>query len=841
MLFSILKKQEKLSLLNFCITFIAFRKYIILMFKSTTNPLKVKFFICVALLFLYGFSVQAQSAKTLFKSGKEAAKQNKHTEAIAFFTDALLKKPNYLEVFEERSKSYLALKNYEKALADFLFLQKQSPKETKYIIASANNYMLLLRWADAQYMFMKLESDAINLHILEAKEKVILCKLYLKNFEDAFYYINENISIFPESDMLYFYKGVDADSLKDYQTAIFSYTEAIKLKQQLQKKAKKKAPITIVKDTVLSNYYYHLGKAQYAMYDFESAKQSLTKAIPLDDTNFATRLLRARAFYAINDINEALADIAICETKYKDDYSFNILKARILKKAGQFLAAANALKPMLASDTAFQAYYLSAQCYESIGENTEAQTLYLKAAPIAPKSMKIEAGASVKRIKSRLYEEKREREAPQLKLTSPALDIEGNMMITKSQTYVDIIGTAYDLSAIKSVNVNGFEADFKSDSLNPNFKIKINLYNKQEVTIKLIDVYDNTSEQIFAINRLEKNAPSIKLFLNYSEARKQIFHDKKLYPTIKISGRIEDESLIKSIEVNNKSASFDGTLSNPSFELELNIGKTDSLKYTVTDEYNNTYTVSYFINSAEALQMAENPMGKTWLIFIANSNYEFYNSLTGPDKDLDLIRTATQQYQFDEVIAKRNMTLSEMDKFFRIELRDQIKEQQVNSVVIWFAGHGRYFNETGYWIPVNARKEEEISFFPIPYLRSNLGTYGSQLKRILIVSDACESGPSFSLTQDNISDFKCGSSEELNATSAIVFSSTTNEKASDNSLFCESFANLLQSNEKGCLPLTDIVKSVAKSVEMNQAQRCKFGRIKGFDNNSGSFYFMKRK
>ena len=141
------------------------------------------------------------------------------------------------------------------------------------------------------------------------------------------------------------------------------------------------------------------------------------------------------------------------------------------------------------------------------------------------------------------------------------------------------------------------------------------------------------------------------------------------------------------------------------------------------------------------------------------------------------MRDAILQYKFESIITKHNMTLSEMEKFFRIELRDLIKEQGVNSIMIWFAGHGKYTNETGYWLPVNAKKDDEISYYPIPYLRSNLNSYGKSLRNILIVSDACESGPAFSLTEEKLVDYDC---QLLNSTnsSAFVFSSTTNEKAS---------------------------------------------------------------
>jgi hypothetical protein len=76
--------------------------------------------------------------------------------------------------------------------------------------------------------------------------------------------------------------------------------------------------------------------------------------------------------------------------------------------------------------------------------------------------------------------------------------------------------------------------------------------------------------------------------------------------------------------------------------------------------------------------------------------------------------------------------------------------------------------------------------------------------------------------------------------SAFVFSSTTNEKASDNSVFCETFADLLNTNEDPCVAMSAIVKSVSSVVEKRQSQRCKYGKIKDMSNNNGSFYFIRR-
>jgi tetratricopeptide (TPR) repeat protein len=798
---------------------------------------KICFLLVLSIFCLKSNLSFSQNAKELYKNGIVAQKNNNHKEAIKHFSKAIDLKPDYSEAYWERANSYFKLKNFELALPDYVHLHRRAPLNENYIIKLAITYMQLKRWSDAQYMLMKLEADDMNLHIAEAKVKMAQCKIMLKNFEEAVQYLSESISIFADDDQIYYYKGVASDSLKDYQTSALCYSKSIEIvEQNLQKKNISSAS----SDSLKLMYLLGLGYAQNGMYDFKNSKLSYSSAIKISPKNPTLYLSRANICLQNNEVNEALNDLKTCELLNLNSYAFYYTKAKALKKAGQFNQAIESLNPITLSDTAFYAKFLKGQCLESIGKFEEAQQLYQKANNNVPTVKQKEMDAALKRIRNRVYELKREADAPIISILSPALAIDKKIMIPKSQKYVEIKGRIYDKSLIKSVILNDIEADFEKDSLNPNFKIKLNLLEKDYLRVKVLDTYSNVLEENFEFNRTEKNIPKHKLYCAYSEKEAQIYIDKHKNKIVKISGRVDDESNIKRIMINNKAASYSLTESNPFFEAEIDVSKSDTVKILIIDEYDNMQLTSYFINAKVAEEIAQNPMGKTWLVFIANSNYENYSTLTGPEKDLNQVRNALLQYQFDNIISKSNMTLNEMEKFFRIELRDLIKEQGVNSIMVWFAGHGKYTNETGYWLPVNAKKDDELSYYPIPYLRSNLGSYGKSLRNILIVSDACESGPSFSLSEEVVNNIDCNMLETSNFISAYVFSSTTNEKASDNSIFCETFTDLLNSNQETCLPLYKIVKKVSEVVEKSQHQRCKFGKIKDVPNNSGSFFFLRR-
>jgi len=57
-------------------------------------------------------------------------------------------------------------------------------------------------------------------------------------------------------------------------------------------------------------------------------------------------------------------------------------------------------------------------------------------------------------------------------------------------------------------------------------------------------------------------------------------------------------------------------------------------------------------------------MGRTWVVFIENSNYEtFPVSMVG--KDVTLMRSALARYDIHKLIHKQDMTKKEMERFSR--------------------------------------------------------------------------------------------------------------------------------------------------------------------------------
>jgi hypothetical protein len=189
----------------------------------------------------------------------------------------------------------------------------------------------------------------------------------------------------------------------------------------------------------------------------------------------------------------------------------------------------------------------------------------------------------------------------------------------------------------------------------------------------------------------------------------------------------------------------------------------------------------------------------------------------------------------------QNMTKDEMQRFFSIELRDMIRSNKINSLLIWYAGHGKFINNTGYWIPVDATWNDEFSYYNIGQLKASMESYPDFLVHNLVVTDACESGPSFyRAMRSEIEERSCDDWTSTRLKSSQVFSSAGNESADDNSQFARTFSNVLASNPGNCLSIEAIVQKVSASMVNNNQQRPQFGKIAGLEDEDGSFFFVPK-
>ncbi|TAL61088.1 MAG: caspase family protein, partial [Bacteroidetes bacterium] len=395
-------------------------------------------------------------------------------------------------------------------------------------------------------------------------------------------------------------------------------------------------------------------------------------------------------------------------------------------------------------------------------------------------------------------------------------------------------------SKIKSFIINNEQVPLTEKNDEFEFLSNVLVNGLDKITIIAKDDYDNEKVMKLPIKRTETNPPKVAIIAPYTSEDGQVFLDSST-PNIAVQGKISDESPIKSITIGDVTASYNGKELNPSFTAILDVSNLNKFTVVAEDIYGNKQMSEFKLNREGSEIAANNPMGRTWAVIIENSSYETFASLDGPVKDVSTIQRALANYQVHNIIHKKDMTKAEMEKFFNIELRDLVKKNQVKSILVWYAGHGKFINDIGYWIPVDAKRDDEFTYFNINALKAGLQGYGDVVVHTLVVSDACESGPGFYTAMRSASEApKCDNTLIAGAKSAQVFSSAGYELAVDNSKFTATFANTLMNNKNACIPIETIVKSVTAAVTTDNGQKPKFGKIQGLEDMNGTFFFVAK-
>ncbi|MFT5158325.1 MAG: Tfp pilus assembly protein PilF, partial [Bacteroidia bacterium] len=550
--------------------------------------------------------------------------------------------------------------------------------------------------------------------------------------------------------------------------------------------------------------YIVRGGIYYLKSDLLNAISDVSRAINLDSKSDSLYMIRARYNYEIKKPNNSI-----------DDYS----------------------KAVALNDSNYMAYFRRAGIYEELKNMNEASADYarfLRLTEHNPTEAK-----NVRIAKEKIYNLNAETDKPFITLVAPKLNADGNIEVALNASTLLIDGIIRDASTIDNLKIKGDSYAFDKPSNEVFFTKEVSIANDEYISLTATDIYYNISNKSYKIVRTEIDPPVIDVLTPYTSDYREIFLES-IDPTFYIEGKIADQSLIKMITINGIEAKFLKDTKNPHFSSTVNIEGKESIIIQALDIYGNKAETTYKLNRESAQILAGNPMGKTWVIFIDNSDYQSFTSLDGPSKDIATMKASLSKYDIHNVIEKKNMTKTQMEKFFALELRDYVKNQKVNSLMVWYAGHGKFINETGYWIPVDAKRDEEFTYFNINSLKAFMQSYTNFVTHVLVVTDACESGPSFYAAMRGSGDRECGDSIPKTFKSSQVFSSAGYELAADNSPFTKTFAKSLDYNTNSCIPIDKIVTNVSNSVGQGSKQSPKFGKIQGLEDEDGTFFFIKK-
>ena len=762
-------------------------------------------------------SASAQNGKKYFKAGNEFMEGIKYEDAIVQFTSAIGIEPANPDYYHARGEAYEKLLKFEEAKADF----------EKVIVFDAKNVDATVHLGDLCNKTGKYEEALKHLNHATALDKrnegaypiKVITLLELEKYDQALKASDTAVAL-NDAPMIFYYRGVIYRKL----------TNDVMAKKEFEK--------SILKDKKLPEPRLALADLLLTSAT-DQAMIQCNEVIKNDDRNTDAYIMRSRVYKQSLDYPNAINDISKNILIDPANASFYMLRGTYYQEFNQHTNAINDFsKYITLNATDPDAYFSRAKSYEEIMNYEKALEDYAKITVLSEDDPK--ARRMLKEAEGRLYELNREKVAPEISLVSP-LPVKDTIEIRGDKAAILLSGKIKEKSKLKMITINnGPISTAAGKNGESEFLSNIDVSGLDKITIVARDDYDNETTLVYPIKRTEIAPPAIAILAPYTTEDGQVYLDSST-PNVAIQGKISDASQIRSITIGDVTASYRRDELNPAFTAILDVSNMSKFTVIAEDIYGNRQETQFLLNREGADIAANNPMGKTWVVFIENSSYETFASLDGPIKDVGTIQRALANYQVHNIIHKKDMTKEEMEKYFSIELRDLVKKNQVKSLMVWYAGHGKFINDIGYWIPVDAKRDDEFTYFNINGLKAGLQGYGDVVVHTLVVSDACESGPGFYTAMRSASDEpKCDNTIVAGAKSAQVFSSAGYELAVDNSKFTSTFANTLLNNKNACVPIETVVKSVTAAVATETGQKPKFGKIQGLEDMNGTFFFIAK-
>jgi tetratricopeptide (TPR) repeat protein len=782
--------------------------------------MKKRVFFVAAVLALVSFSAFSQSGNKYFKAGNVFVKSNKYEDAIVQFTSAIGMEPSNAKYYSARGLAYEKVNKYDEAYSDFEKALVFNPKSVSTVIDLGKVCNSLGKYEEALVLFNRASG-------MDKRNKVLYTeKVYtligLGRYDQALK-VSDTANLVSKNEPLnYYYRGLayarlnnDILAKKELETAISKNKKMVEPRLELARLLiRNNAPQEAMNqiNTILAfddkNPQAYIARSEIYKknLDFPSAINDVSKTILIDPSNPDYYLIRGQDYQEFNQHANAIADFS----KYIS---------------------------LMPNDP--NAYFARAKSYEEIQELEKAIADYNKITLLSEFDMR--ARKMLQAARDRLYSLNKESDPPEIIISAPAV-LENNVIEIKGNlNTLTLSGKIKEKSKLDTLLINNQKVLFGDKKNGENeFLATIDVDRTSELKITAKDEYNNIKTINYTLRRTEVNPPKIMILAPYASDDGQIYLDRN-DPSLYVEGKINDESKIKSIFIEGVTASYPMNDLNPSFTAQVDINNKNKITVVAEDVYGNRQENEFKLNREGAGISASNPMGKTWVVFVENSKYTSFASLDGPVKDINLMIRALGNYDIHNIIHKQNMTKEEMEKFFSIELRDLIKSNQVKSLLIWYAGHGKFLNDVGYWIPVDARRDDEFTYFNLNTLRASMGTYVNYLTHTLVVTDACESGPSFyQAMRSGIKDRSCDDYNATQMKSSQVFTSAGKEIAVDDSQFTRTFANALTNNPKACIPIEEIVVKVSNAVESNNQQKPMFGKITGLRDEDGTFFFIAK-
>jgi tetratricopeptide (TPR) repeat protein len=705
-----------------------------------------------------------QSGKAFFKEGEKLRAQQQLEPALEKYSLAIQVDPKLVAAYVARADVYGLLGRNAERAADLAAAHAADPGDADAAATAAMAYLEI----DSARKALTLAEDALRVngkHMQAMQAKVRAC-LALNDLDCASSAADAALALKATTDTYYLH-GLVRTATRDYKTAEFDLDKVVEWNPMYE------AAYVAQSEVQLKLYEQYTGPTMQ-MRTLEKAIEKCTRALELNPQSTDALFSRSKALALQKEYAKAIDDVSRCIALGRTDRAVYLQRARYYHGYGQHQNAVNDLnKPLLADPRDLELLLFRAECREAnldlegaINDLDAAKKVMDgNAAYGADQRRKVQEQRD--RVDRQLFEMNRESDPPVITVVDP-VHRAGVAQISSVLTRVKVDGHVRDRNKLKRITVNGVEADFARDERDPEFFVAIPIgVNDKELVVTAVDVYDNESSVSLRVERNEGVAPVVALtspdagndrIIQISASREDLF----------IEGTVSDASNIRSITVDGILASYVPDTNRTDFSMKLVIAGKDRFTVRAEDQFGNGTDVVYQLQrKAEAAAVvkpvettspdtrtaekpAEKPVagaavssGTTWVIYIENSDYKSFPALQGSGSDVAKMQKAFAKYNVQKTITKKNLSKQQLERFFSSELRDLVRTNKVNTVLVWYAGHGRTVGGKSYWIPVDGKKDDIYSFYNYGPLKNLIQNYSESVNNALVVSDAAGSEASF--------------------------------------------------------------------------------------------------
>ncbi|HRG59959.1 MAG TPA: caspase family protein [Bacteroidia bacterium] len=781
-------------------------------------------FLCFTILFVCTNLIYGQNSKLSFSNGIKLKNERDYKNAILSFDEVIDENSNNHEAYLERGNIYLAIDSLDRAEEDFNMTLTIKSDNLDGVLGLARVKIKKSNYEEGEKLIEKYIQKGFS--TIDLLFELSICKFGLKKFNETIILCNDYLKIKENTFKAVLLKAQCFDSLKLVQTAISSYVKAIAL---LNAKDDKELMQThsISINNAITNCYINLG-----LYDAADTYNS--KVLELNENDRIALFYNFTIANALKNQTNAINSIDKLITIEPKNLNFRNNKGILLMHNREFNDAIKLFTESIQIQDNYFARFNRSILYDSL-KNFEAEIDDLEKAKLMT-LQKDNIDSLILLAKKRKYDYFKESDPPIVTILNDDFGIDNIFELNDFDEPFRISVAIKDKSLIDQLLVNENLINFNKDSLNPTIEFRVKPEIEKEFVIQVCDIYFNKSQIFFKFKRGENIPPSINLQGDLSIVENEIYTVNNIDTIVKFKLQVDDESKVSELVIDNvENKNFIGRRT---FETEivLNLKGREKFNIYIKDKLGNDSLYQFKINHS---QQNLGLMGRTWVVFIENTEYQFLTKLEGPKNDIHLIEQALTNYQIHKTIIKSNLSKLEMERFFSIELRNQIKKGKVESLIIWYAGHGANLQDIGYWIPVDAKIDDEFNFYSISSLKGSIMNYIT-LKHLLVVSDACETGLAFCRPETQNINPSCQDWEAINSKSAQVIASSNLERSSDKSGFAKVIANSLQNNSNQCLSINKIAERVLNIIGNNTQQSPRFGRIKNIEDENGTYFFIRK-